>query len=191
MKDKKALLMLTVVSLIVAITAFAAPKPPGALGPPFWDDPAVTLTTATIDEVPDVAVILLDWLPVSGADKYSVDITGLAVYDTGDDDPDSGEDILAEVEVEASFGTSDRLDGGDMGDDDLNIPISDIADIEDALMDALADALAAAGLDESAIESVELSAKVKALDPSVKPTKRQNNPFSTSQPLPLPSTLIL
>lgn len=189
MKTKRVILMLTVVSLLVAIPTLAK-KPTGALGPPLWDDPAVTVTTATIDEVPDVAVILLNWLPVTGAEKYSVDVTGIAVYDTGDDDPDSGEDILAEVEVEASFGTSDRLDGGDMADDELNIPISDIADIEDALMDALADALEAAGLDESAIVSVELTAKVKALDPSVKPTKRQNNPFSTSETLPLPSTLI-
>jgi hypothetical protein len=35
-------------------------------------------------------------------------------------------------------------------------------------------------------DPIEVSAKVKALDPSVKPTKRQNNPFSNSLPVPMP-----
>jgi len=156
-------------------------KPPGALGPPTLL--SIIETTATIDEVEDVPVILLDWTDVGGAGKYSVDITATATYDTGEVDEDENP-ILAEVVVEASFGTSDRLDEGDMADSDLNIPISDIEDIEAALAAALAVALDAAGLPPGTEAVVELSAKVKALDPDVKPTKRQNNPFSNSLPLP-------
>lgn len=183
MKIKRAILMLTVVSLLVAIPALAAKKPTGALGPPLWDDPAVEETTATIDEVEDVDVIRLDWLPVTGADKYSVDIEATATYDTGEVDEEE-QPIMASVEVSASFGTSDRLDGGDMSDDDLNIPLSDIEAIEAALDAALAEALELAGLDPETPAVVEITAKVKALDPSVKPTKRQNNPFSVPVALP-------
>ena len=73
-----------------------------------------------------------------------------------------------------------------MGDSDLNIPLSDIEALLAELDAALAEALEAAGLPLDTPAVVEVSAKVKALDPSVKPTKRQNNPFSTSQPIVLP-----
>ena len=177
---KRTILMLTVV-LLVAVPAFAAPKPAGSLGPPTLL--SIVPTTATIDEVEDVDVFLLDWTDVTGADKYSVDVTAMAVCDTGEvdeyDDP-----IEVEIDMSASFGTSDRLDGGDMGDSDLNIPVEDIealvADLEyylDLLI--LFDIIESAG-------PIEISAKVKALDPSVKPTKRQNNPFSNSLPIVMP-----
>jgi len=177
---KKAILLLTIISLI-AVPTFAAKKPTGALGPP--DLLSIVPTTATIDEVEDVDVFLLDWTDVTGADKYSVDVTAMAVCDTGDvdeyDDP-----ILIEIEMSASFGTSDRLDGGDMGDSDLNIPVADIEALEadlDALLTLLIDLEVIVSADP-----IEISAKVKALDPSVKPTKRQNNPFSNSLPIILP-----
>jgi len=178
---KRTILMLTIVSLL-AITAFAAPKgpkAPGSLGPPTLE--SIELTTATIDDVEDVDVYLLDWTDVEGADKYCVCVTAVAIYDTGEVDEDE-EPIMAEVEVEACFGTSCRLDGGDMSDSDLNIPVEDI----DALLAELDALLELMEIEEGDVESVEVTAKVKALDPSVKPTKRQNNPFSNSLEVPLP-----
>ncbi|TKJ35319.1 MAG: hypothetical protein CEE38_15960 [Planctomycetes bacterium B3_Pla] len=179
MKIKRAILMLTVIALLVAIPVLA--KPPGSLGPPTLE--SIVVTTATIDEVDDVDVYFLDWTDVEGADKYSVDIEATATYDTGEVDEDEVP-IMATVEVSASFGTSDRLDGGDMSDSDLNIPVSDVEALLAELDAALAAALAAAELDPETEATVEVTAKVKALDPSVKPTKRQNNPFSNSLPLP-------
>ena len=69
-----------------------------------------------------------------------------------------------------------------MGDSDLNIPVADIEALA-ADLDDLLDLLLYYGVIED-VESVEITAKVKALDPSVKPTKRQNNPFSNSLPVP-------
>jgi hypothetical protein len=177
MKIKRAILLLTVISL-VAVPVLA--KPPGALGPP--DLLSIVQTTATIDEVPDVDVFLLDWTDVVGADKYSVDITALAICDTGAVD-ELVDPILIEIELSASFGTSDRLDGGVMSDSYLNIPVSDVEALA-ADLDYLLDLLLYYGIIVD-VESVEISAKVKALDPSVKPTKRQNNPFSNSLPIVL------
>ena len=181
---KRTILMLTVVSLLVVGIAFA--KPPGSLGPP--ELLSITPGTATIDEVDDVPVLLLDWTDVVDpvAEKYSVDITATATYDTGDDDPDTGDDIMATVEVEASFGTSDRLDGGDMSDSDLNIPVSDIEALLVELEAALEAALIAAELPLDTPAVVEVWAKVKALDPHAPGNKRQNNPFSNSLEIELP-----
>jgi hypothetical protein len=104
--------------------------------------------------------IALDWDDVAGAAKYSVDIEGAVTYT----DAELGE-ITTDVEV--SFGTSDRTDGGDMIDSDLTI-----------LIDELAAAIAAQlGVDPSALVSLDGSAKVKALDPG-KDKGPQNNPFS-------------
>jgi len=176
---KRAILLLTIV-LLVAVPAMAK-KPTGALGPPTLL--SIVPTTATIDEVPDVDVFLLDWTDVTGADKYSVDVTAVAVADTGYVDEDENP-ILVDIEMSASFGTSDRLDGGDMGDSDLNIPVEDIEALVDALQ-AYIDYLIGEG-DIVSADPIEVSAKVKALDPSVKPTKRQNNLFSDSLPIVLP-----
>jgi len=175
---KRTILMLTVISLI-AVPTFAGPKPPGSLGPPTLE--SIVQTTATIDEVPDVDVYLLQWTDVPGADKYSVDVTAMAVADTGLLDEDENP-ILIELEMSASFGTSDRLDGGDMGDSDLNIPVEDIQALVDALQTMIDDLILAEEIVSA--DPIEVSAKVKALDPSVKPTKRQNNPFSNSLPVP-------
>ena len=176
---KRTILMLTVISLLVAGIALA--KPPGSLGPPTLE--SIILTTATIDEVPDVDVFFLDWTDVEGADKYSVDVTAMAVGDTGEVDEDENP-ILIDIELQASFGTSDRLDGGVMSDSNLNIPVEDVEALVAALQ-AYIDYLIGEGLIVSA-DPIEVSAKVKALDPSDKPTKRQNNPFSNSLPVPMP-----
>ena len=176
---KRTILLLAILSLL-AIPVMAK-KPAGSLGPPTLL--SIVQTTATIDEVEDVDVYFLDWTDVAGADKYSVDVTAMAVADTGLLDEDENP-ILIELEFSASFGTSNRLDGGDMGDSDLNIPVEDIEDLVDALQDYI-DYLIGEGYIVSA-DPIEVSAKVKALDPSVKPTKRQNNPFSNSLPIVLP-----
>jgi len=178
MKIKRAILLLTVV-LLVAVPVMAK-KPAGSLGPPTLL--SIVQTTATIDEVDDVDVFLLDWTDVTG-DKYSVDVTAMAVADTGLLD-DEENPILVEIEMSASFGTSDRLDGGDMGDSNLNIPVADIEALVAALQ-AYIDYLIGEGEIVSA-DPIEVTAKVKALDPSVKPTKRQNNLFSNSLPIVLP-----
>ncbi len=108
----------------------------------------------------DPNAIVLDWNDVDGAVKYSVDIEGTAAYT----DPNLGA-LTSDVEV--SFGTSDRTDGGAMGDSNLTITI-----------DEFATAVAAAlGIDPSALVSFEGSAEVKALDPG-KGKGPQNNPFS-------------
>lgn len=179
---KRTILLLTVISLLVAIPAMAK-KPAGSLGPPILL--SIVPTTATIDEVEDVDVFLLDWTDVEDpdAEKYSVDVTAVAVCDTGEVD-EYGDPIEVEIDMSASFGTSDRLDGGDMGDSDLNIPIADVEALV-ADLDYYLDLLILFEIIESA-GPIEISAKVKALDPHVKPNKRQNNPFSNSLPIVLP-----
>lgn len=102
----------------------------------------------------------LDWDDVADAAKYSVDIEGAVTYTDA---------ILGDVtvDVEVSFGTSDRTDGRDMADSDLTITIEELA----------AAIAAELGVDPGALVSLEGSAKVKALDPG-KNKGSQNNPFS-------------
>jgi hypothetical protein len=109
-----------------------------------------------------------DWDDVTGAAKYSVDVEGTATY--WDDV------LLAEVtaEVEVSFGTSDRTDGGDMAESYLNVPVDDIAA-------AIASQLGIAADDVISLDGL---AKVKALAPG-KGAGSQNNPFSGSVDLDL------
>lgn len=111
--------------------------------------------------------LVLDWDDVAGAAKYSVDLELTVTYAT-DGEPQT-------VEVELSYGTSDRADGGDMADSDLTIPLAII----------LEDIAAELGVDPSEITSLEAvgTAKVKALDPG-KGKGRQNNPFSAPVDLP-------
>ncbi len=124
---------------------------------------APTGLTVTVDP----NAIVLDWNDVPGAVKYSVDIEGTVAYT----DPNLGE-VTADVEV--SFGTSDRTDGGLMGDSNLTITIDEFA----------AALVAALGVDpaEITLGSFNGSAEVKALDPG-KGKGRQNNPFSDPVPL--------
>lgn len=116
---------------------------------------APTSFTANLDMA--AGVLYTDWEDVAGAVKYSVDV--VVEYDTDGD----GE---ADMSVDFSFGTSDRDDGGEMGDSDLEIPFDVTAligvDVNgDTVSDTLIDALA----------------RVKALNPG-KGNGSQNNPFS-------------
>ena len=103
--------------------------------------------------------VCFDWDDVAGADKYSVDVD--VEVDTGD----------GPMTVELSFGTSDRTDGGDMGDSDLCVPLDEFVYIDgEGVLHQL---------------SGTATAKVKALNPG-KEKGRQNNPFSTKCTVFLP-----
>ncbi|MHC4647948.1 MAG: hypothetical protein ACYTBJ_21000 [Planctomycetota bacterium] len=113
--------------------------------------------------------LFLDWTDVPGAKKYSVDIEGTVTYF----DPNSQTRIS--VEVELSFGTSDRTDGGSMKDSDLTIYASE-------LDYAVVYALFEHGVDPMILRRLTTwqlvgRAKVKALNPG-KGSGRQNHPFS-------------
>ncbi len=125
--------------------------------------PAPTGLTVTVGATD----IVLDWEDVLGAVKYSVDIEGTVTYlaTVLVDGVETQVETTSEVEV--SFGTSDRTDGGLMGDSNLTITIDEFA----------AAVAAALGVDPSALISFEGSAEVKALDPG-KGKGPQNNPFS-------------
>ena len=134
------------ISLIAGITlmfgswAMAASKP---------TLPAPTGLTCTLDG----DSVYFDWDDVAGAKKYSVDVEVLisGTWDEG-------------VIVKLSFGTSDRTDGGLMGDSDLDVLFTDfVYDIDN---DPLTPPDQLSG---------EARAKVKALNP---PGKSQNNPFT-------------
>ena len=123
-------------------------------------DAPTEFTCSIIDET-----VYFDWTDVADADKYSVDVE--VPVDTSD--PLDG---VADMIVELSFGTSDRTDGGDMGDSDLYVPLAEfVYDIDgDGVLDQL---------------SGTATAKVKALNPG-KGKGRQNNPFSTECTFTLP-----
>ena len=126
--------------------------------------PAVVLALdapINLSVVVGVDAVSLDWDDVTDAVKYSVDIEGAVTY---------WDAILvaeATVPVEVSFGTSDRTDGGVMGDSHLTITIDDLAA-------AIAAELGVLPADLTSLDGI---AKVKALDPG-KDKGRQNNPFS-------------
>lgn len=105
--------------------------------------------------------VFFDWDDVPGAVKYSVDVEGVVTYY---DALLPGE---VQVEVEVSFGTSDRTDGGEMGDSDLTVLIDDIA----------AAIAAELGIPVGDVLSLDGWAKVKALAPG-HGAGSQNNPFS-------------
>ena len=163
MKIKRTILLLTVVSLLVAVPTFGL-KEYGDLDPPIltlvWSNPSESETG-------------FGWIFVPGAVKYSVDIEGVATYDLYNY---SGIDPVlieagATAEVEVSFGTSDRTDDGEMGDPDLTITHEEFA------------AAIAAELGIPVVDVISLAedwaVKVKALAPG-KDKGRQNNEFSNS-----------
>jgi hypothetical protein len=115
--------------------------------------------------------VALDWDDVLGATKYSVDLEGTVTFDYFD-----GTSLIedAELDVELSFGTSDRTDGGLMGDSDLSIAKGDL---ELALILAIQDALGLPPENLVALDGFDGEAKVKALDAGNGKGK-QNNPFS-------------
>lgn len=105
--------------------------------------------------------VVFDWDDVPGAVKYSVDVEGVVTYY---DALLPGE---VQVEVEVSFGTSDRTDGGEMGDSNLTVLIDDIA----------AAIAAELGIPVEDVLSLDGWAKVKALAPG-HGAGSQNSPFS-------------
>ncbi len=125
--------------------------------------PAPTGLTVTVGATD----VVLDWDDVLGAVKYSVDIEGTVTYLTTILVDGIETQVEATSEVEVSFGTSDRTDGGLMSDSNLTITIDEFA----------AAVAAALGVDPGALISFEGSAEVKALDPG-KDKGPQNNPFS-------------
>jgi hypothetical protein len=153
MNAKRICAMLMVVSLALPVIATAAPLPA----------PTNLTVTPTDDS------LFFDWDDVTDAVKYSLDIEGVVTY--------YDEILLTDVtvEVEVSFGTSDRTDGGLMGDSNLTLAIDDI----------IAAFAAELGVDVDDLISIEdTTAKVKALSPG-KGQGSQNNPFSDSIPVVL------
>lgn len=108
--------------------------------------------------------VYFEWDAVDGATKYSVDVEVLisGIWEEG-------------VIVKLSFGTSDRTDGGLMGDPNLDVLFSEfLYDLDgDGILDPVYG---------------DAKAKVKALNP---PGKSQNNPFSDpcGFTIPAPPTL--
>ena len=124
---------------------------------------ALCMATALALEAPQnltVAVVGNDlecsWDAVDGADKYSVDVEAVVTLDL--------DGVTEEVEVELSYGTSDRTDGEDMDDPNLTVP----------LLDGVTSQL---GVLAEEVVSIEGTARVKALNPG-KGRGRQNNDFS-------------
>ena len=149
---KKSILL----SLIMGITLIFGSW---AMAAPFPTLPAPTgLTCAT-----DGDSVAFDWDDVIGATKYSVDIEVLisGTWDEG-------------VIVKLSYGTSDRTDGGLMGDSNLDVLFTEF--LYDLNLDGT-------------LEPVygEARAKVKALNPPSKGLKSQNNPFSDECSFNIPS----
>lgn len=98
--------------------------------------------------------ITLDWDDVGDAVKYSVDFRLTQTI----------EEVTTTIEL--SIGTSDRTDGGLMGDSDLDVTYAELE--------------AAAGVDPGALLGFDVDAKVKALDPG-KGKGRQNHGFSSPE----------
>lgn len=134
----------------------------GLMGVAAW---AALPAPANFTAVVGATDVVFDWDDVAGATKYSVDIYATVTYKIAEVDTTAS--------VKLSYGTSDRTDGGVMGDSDLTVAQGTI--IEDVVA-----ALAAGGVDVGLITDLTIdgSAAAKALNPG-KGAGRQNNPFST------------
>jgi hypothetical protein len=143
------------ISFIVGIFVVFGSSAMAALDAPLWSE----------DPVVQDGYVCFNWEDVEGAVKYSVDVE-VPVDTDGDYEPD--------LIVELSFGTSDRTDGGLMGESDLCVPLSEFIYDDD---------------NDPATPDVQLtgnaSAKVKALAPG-KGKGRQNNTFSIWKDFVLP-----
>jgi hypothetical protein len=121
----------------------------------------------TVDVNAVSGTVVLDWNDVDGAVKYSVDIEGVVTY-WATTLVDGNEVVVeANAPVEISFGTSDRTDGGLMGDSNLTLTIEEIAAAVAAQLGVLPEDLI----------QIDGLVKVKALAPG-KGAGRQDNPFS-------------
>ncbi len=149
MNAKKVCAILTVVMPVVALASLPAP------------------TNLTVDTTTTAGTVLFDWDDVVGAVKYSLDLEGTVTYWTTVLIDEVETQVEATAEVELSFGTSDRTDGGLMGDSNLSLTI-------DEIQAAIAAELGVAVEDLIQIDGL---VKVKALAPG-KGAGPQNNPFS-------------
>lgn len=107
--------------------------------------------------------LCLQWTEVPEAVKYSVDLFGLAIYSYDDPNVLNTEELEGQIWIELSFGTSDRVDGGEMGDPNLCIPIADICDGALALID---EELAMMGIDPNSLNSFMLGNDNGVEDPN-------------------------
>ncbi len=98
--------------------------------------------------------ITLDWDDVGNAVKYSVDFELTQTV----------EEVTTTIEL--SIGTSERTDGGLIGDSNLDVTYAELE--------------AAAGVEAGALAGFDVDAKVKALDPG-KGKGRQNHSFSSPE----------
>jgi hypothetical protein len=156
MNAKKICAILIVVGLVMPVAALASLPAPE------------NLTVAPTDDS-----LFFDWNDVPDAVKYSLDIEGTVTYWATVIVDEVETQVETTVEVGVSFGTSDRTDGGLMGDSNLMLAIDDI----------IAAIAAELGVDVEDLISIEdPTAKVKALSPG-KGQGSQNNPFS--DPIPL------
>ena len=113
---------------------------------------ACPLADTDADTVNDT--IAADWDDLAGATKYSVNV--IAGYDTDGD-------TVVDITDDFDFGTSDRTDGGDIGDSDLPIPLAALNQDVDA--------------DTDVDIPIDVDIRVKGLH-SGQNQGRQNNPFS-------------
>lgn len=162
MKVKKTLLTLTIVSLLVAMTVFAAKPTPKVV-------PAPTALSATVV----VETVQFAWIPTAAiapdevdAVKYSIVVEGTVTYKLTD--PMGGVTTVV-GDMELSFGTSDRTDEEPINEPYLTVAFKDLANAIIAAVEVPPD---------NTIEVISLndaSAKVKGLAPGNGP---QKNPFS-------------
>ena len=153
---KKAMMYTLFVGISVILCASAiAKKEAGALDPP--QEFVCEVSDISGDGVLDA--MCFSWDPVTGADKYSIDI---------EVEVDSDDDGVNDMPVELSFGTGDRTDGEDPTVTKLCVPLTDLVfDIDEN--------------GEAEQLYGEFSAKVKALNPG-KGRGRQNHRFSDTKP---------
>jgi hypothetical protein len=156
MNTKKLTVVAMSVALVTPVLALLAP------------------TGLTVNVDAGAGTVAFDWEDVADAVKYSVDVEGTVTYTYLNE---LLEEVEGTAEVELSFGTSDRTDGGDMIESDLTITF-------DELLAAIAAALPVPPVQILSLDPAE--AKVKALAPG-KGAGAQNNPFS-DPPVPFSVT---
>ena len=148
----------TALALLLMVSSGPAVQPaPGDLGPP-----ADFMVTQNADS------IFFSWLPVEGADKYTVETCGMITWGDGS--------IRGEVPLKMGICTKDEIGMVYMrsGRVVLEIPKATLARI------VLAE-LQDAGVDRASVIGflLEATSKVKALDPG-KGKGPQNNPWSNT-----------
>jgi hypothetical protein len=152
---KKSFLLSLIMGIVLMFASFATAGP-------FPTLPAPTNLSCAVDG----DSVYFDWDDVTGATKYSVDVEVLisGTWEEG-------------VIVKLSYGTSDRADGGLMGDSNLDVLFTEF--LYDLNLDGALDPVYG-----------EAIAKVKALNPPSKGMKSQNNPFSEPCSFTIPAPIL-